>query len=240
MIGQFRATRHRWNGCESDAKPGCAAIAAVRADIPTSVAHMAQGRWLGRQHRRACKIRRVRTVSTAAREVVPVEFAEFEPMVRARAAAWRRVAYAVCGDWAAADDALQVALLRLVKHWRRLRPDTVLAYARTAVVNAAVDELRRPHRRFETGSDEAVLETVSTDPEAGDGDDRPEVRSALSALPPAQRSVLALRYFDGCSVEETAAALKISPATVSSQTSRALAALRRALGPVSDEKEARS
>jgi RNA polymerase sigma factor (sigma-70 family) len=161
--------------------------------------------------------------------VGPVEPADFEPTVRAHAPAWRRVAFAICGDWAAADDALQVALLRTSRHWHRLRAEVVVAYARRAVVNAALDELRRPHRRHEIAVEQQDLDVRAAEPP--DPAERGDVRRALLALPAAQRAVLALRYFDGCSVEETATALRVAPATVSSQSSRALAALRRTLAP---------
>ena len=53
--------------------------------------------------------------------------------------------------------------------------------------------------------------------------------AALRNLPLGQRKVVVLRHYLGLSVEETAADLGISTGTVKSQTSDALAALRRAL-----------
>jgi RNA polymerase sigma factor (sigma-70 family) len=53
--------------------------------------------------------------------------------------------------------------------------------------------------------------------------------AALRSLPLGQRQVVILRHYLGLSVEETADDLGISPGTVKSQTSDALAALRRAL-----------
>jgi DNA-directed RNA polymerase specialized sigma24 family protein len=55
------------------------------------------------------------------------------------------------------------------------------------------------------------------------------VRAALAALPPRQRAVIVLRFYSDLSVDQTADALNCSAGTVKSQTSRALAALRRAL-----------
>jgi RNA polymerase sigma factor (sigma-70 family) len=46
------------------------------------------------------------------------------------------------------------------------------------------------------------------------------------ALPPEQRAVVVLRYFDDCSEADIAAALKCSTGTVKSRASRALASLR--------------
>ena len=61
--------------------------------------------------------------------------------------------------------------------------------------------------------------------------ERDELLRAAGDLPPGQRAVLVLRYFDDLSVEETAAALGCSTGTVKSQTSRALSSLRAALTP---------
>ena len=54
--------------------------------------------------------------------------------------------------------------------------------------------------------------------------------AAIRSLPLGQRKVVVLRHYLGLSVEETAGDLGVSVGTVKSQTSDALAALRRALG----------
>jgi RNA polymerase sigma factor (sigma-70 family) len=51
--------------------------------------------------------------------------------------------------------------------------------------------------------------------------------SLVLALPAQQRAAVALRFYEGLSVAETAAALGCSTGTVKSNTSRGLAALRR-------------
>ncbi len=49
----------------------------------------------------------------------------------------------------------------------------------------------------------------------------------VTALPPAQRSAVVLRYYEGLSVNEVSRTLGCSPATVKSNASRGLASLRR-------------
>jgi RNA polymerase sigma factor (sigma-70 family) len=56
---------------------------------------------------------------------------------------------------------------------------------------------------------------------------RAALMSALADLPLRQRACVVLRYFDDLSIADTAAVLGCSEGTVKSQTSRALASLRR-------------
>lgn len=73
------------------------------------------------------------------------EFADFVIAAQHRL---RRVAFLVCGDWHRAEDIVQTALTQVYARWERIRPDEGPAgYARRAVVNAAIDERRRPWRR---------------------------------------------------------------------------------------------
>jgi RNA polymerase sigma-70 factor (sigma-E family) len=151
----------------------------------------------------------------------------FREFVAARMASLRSLAYVTCGDWHAAEDAVANTLARLYPRWGRLeRPDL---YAQTMVFRAAIDETRRPWWRRERPAGDVLPDVAQPDP-AESTDERLRVRAALMAVPPRQRAVLFLRYFQGLSVDETAEVLGCRAGTVKSQTQHGLAKLRSVLG----------
>jgi RNA polymerase sigma-70 factor (sigma-E family) len=153
--------------------------------------------------------------------------AEFREFVAARMDALRGLAYLTCGDWQLAEDAVLAALARLYVKWGRLdNPD---AYARTAVVRAAIDETRRPWWRREQSRSHAMPDLAADDLVTA-VDDRLRLRQALLRVPVKHRAVLVLRFLEGLSVPQTAAALRCPEGTVKAYTSRGLDALRRILG----------
>jgi RNA polymerase sigma-70 factor (sigma-E family) len=152
----------------------------------------------------------------------------FTEFVQVASAGLHRSAYLVCGDWHRANDAVQEGLYRLYLAWPRVdRARSIHAYARRVVINAALDNKRRPWRRREqswaTPPDRAVPD-IST-PHA----ERAEMLALLDRLPPRQRACLVLRYYDALTVEETAEVLGCTPGTVKSQSSKALNHLREHL-----------
>jgi RNA polymerase sigma-70 factor (sigma-E family) len=158
-----------------------------------------------------------------------VGFGEF---AQARFQQLRTLAYVTCGDWQIAEDAVSGALSRLYLRWEKVAsPD---AYARTAVIRAAVDQKRRPWRRERTVGD--AFPDVAVPDQSGDVDERLRMRAALRQVPPRQRATLVLRFLEGLSVEETAEVLECSPGTVKSQTKRGLDTLRTVLAAEITEK----
>lgn len=87
--------------------------------------------------------------------------------------------------------------------------------------------IRRPWRRERTSLD--VLGDADLVAKSAGAQDTEELWTALRALAPGQRRVVVLLHYWGLSVDETAADLGISPGTVKSQTSDALARLRASL-----------
>ena len=151
--------------------------------------------------------------------------AEFVAFVAAAQARLLRVAYLTCGDSHRAQDVVQTALVNVYVHWSRVDRDLgPWAYARRAVVNAALDEGRRPWRR-ETATD-LLPDRPAEVAEAFDV----ELLGALRSLPKRQRAVVVLRYVEDVDVDTVAAMLGISPGTVKSQAARGLDNLRSQLG----------
>ena len=159
--------------------------------------------------------------------------ADFAAFVAGRRTHLRRIAFALCGDWHRADDLVQTALARLYVAWPRVHSSPE-AYARRVIVNANIDEARRPWRR-EHSTDVPLDVPVAPDTSA---DDRSELVVALQQLPAMQRRVVVLRHWLDLSVEETSRELGISAGTVKSHTSRGLARLQELL--MSDEQHVRS
>ncbi|WP_432903031.1 SigE family RNA polymerase sigma factor [Micromonospora matsumotoense] len=153
---------------------------------------------------------------------------EFRDFVAARSSALLRTAYLLAGDWATAEDLLQTALTKTYLAWRRLGGiEAVEPYARRVLVNTSTSWWRR--RWHGERPTEVLPERAGVD-EIAQQLDRDALWRHLRALPARQRAVLVLRYYEDLSEAQTAALLEISPGTVKSQTSRALATLRRRLG----------
>jgi len=152
---------------------------------------------------------------------------DFESWLVAREPALQRLALLLTGDEHAAQDLVQVSLAKLYLAWDRLDDrDHIDAYARKILVNEHRTAWRRPWRRREVVTDSPpdragpVVEYDGT---------RDAVWSFVASLPPRQRAVIVLRYYEQLTEAEIAEVLGVSPGTVKSQASRAIAALRTRL-----------
>ncbi len=131
------------------------------------------------------------------------------------------------GDVHLAEDLVQETLSRMYVTWGRARRiDNPAAYAQTVLVRTFLT-----HRRRRSASERPLAEL----PECASADhDDPALRMtlmrALSQLAPKDRAVVVLRYWEDRSIEETAAALRVSPAAVRTRCVRALGRLREQLG----------
>jgi RNA polymerase sigma-70 factor (sigma-E family) len=148
-------------------------------------------------------------------------FADFVLLSRTRLL---RTAWLLTGDWHAAEDLVQTALIKCYPHWPRIAADQPEAYVRKAVFSVYASWWRRRWR--------GEISTASLPEHSGDYDgyaaanERAILVAALGQLPPRQRATLVLRYFEDLSEVDTAAALGCSVGTVKSQTAKALSQLR--------------
>lgn len=146
----------------------------------------------------------------------------FEEFVRARSRALLRTAFLLTGDKGHAEDLLQTVLIKVSRRWSSIDGPPE-GYVRAALVNTALT--RRSRRRFAETSLALVAERAAPD-EWTTVDLRDLLVRSLFKLPPRQRAVLVLRYFEDLSEHETATALGCSVGTVKSQASRGLVRLR--------------
>ena len=158
-----------------------------------------------------------------ARQVSDEAFTEF---VHGAWPGLYRTAYLLLGDPGLAEDLVQSALAKTYAAWPSVRDVRAApGFARTTLLNTASSWFRKRSWRNERPT-EALPDVV----EERDPSDRPAVMDALAALPPRQRAVIVLRYYEDLSVAQAASALDISEGTVKSQTSDARARLRTLLG----------
>jgi RNA polymerase sigma-70 factor (sigma-E family) len=149
---------------------------------------------------------------------------EFRAFMRARWSAMVRLAYTLTGDQGHAEDITQAAFAKAYASWRRVSqagdPD---AYVRTIVIHENSKRFRR-----QRVSEDLRADVPEQALDAGDGlAERMALRDALNLLGPRQRAVIVLRFWLDMSETATARALDCSVGTVKSQTSRALATLRK-------------
>ncbi len=162
------------------------------------------------------------------------EFDDFYVALRPRLV---RTAYAVAGDLGVAEDAVQTAFAKAFRSWRRIsRLASPEAYVRKMAVNEVLTTRRRAHARREV-----VRAELPDSPAVGQGVPvHDEMWQAVLSLPPRQRAVLVLRYYEDLSEQQIADVLGCRPGTVKSQASAALATLRARLDQPAAAGEGRS
>jgi RNA polymerase sigma-70 factor (ECF subfamily) len=161
----------------------------------------------------------------------------FETLVRTH----QRLVYAICrrmtGSHQAADDLAQDTFVKAYFALSRFQEGlSFVAWLRTIAVRNSLNYLRL--RKKEVSLDALGSNPPKADPvPARDRADEPadavvrrqaerKFREAVAALPPEQRSVFVLRFYENQGYGEIARALDISPGTVMSRLSRARRKIR--------------
>jgi RNA polymerase sigma-70 factor (sigma-E family) len=155
------------------------------------------------------------------------ERSSYSAYVDARWASLYRFAHLVTTDPHEAEDVLQATLVKVYVKWEQVSAAaSVDAYVRRMLVNELLGERRLRARR---GTKQHLLPAPDTVP-ADDPSDRLALWDHLAGLPPRQRAVLVLRYYEDLTEEQIAEVLGCSRGTVKSQAHDALRTLRARLG----------
>ena len=144
----------------------------------------------------------------------------FDEFATTRRPALLRTAYLLTGHAEDAEDLVQTTLIRVVPKWGKIQ-DNPEPYVRKVLAREATNRWRT--RRWRETSVEHLPDREAAEPSLTWNI---TVRDALLRLPPRQRAVIVLRFYDDLTEPETAATLGIAIGTVKSQTSDALARLR--------------
>lgn len=145
---------------------------------------------------------------------------EFEEFVLAAWPRLRRAAYLLSHDAHEAEDLVQQALTRSYARWPHVRREGAYSYVHRTLVNTYIDTTRR--RRpvpVDAVPDAVVLADDSLE-------ERSSLVDLLAPLSPRERAIVVWRYYLDTPEREVADRLGISPGTVRSTASRALARLR--------------
>jgi RNA polymerase sigma-70 factor (ECF subfamily) len=145
------------------------------------------------------------------------------------------VAYAQVHDAHRAGDAVQEAFLRAWQELPRLQEAAKFGgWLLQIVRNAAIDARRRIRPSAAEFPD---LAAKDGDPIAEmEAEDRAaKVKEALAALDETTRTAVVMRYYEGLSAKEIAAALDMTPAAVDMRLSRARGQLREILAPLAGD-----
>ncbi|MEV5160067.1 SigE family RNA polymerase sigma factor [Streptomyces sp. NPDC053728] len=141
---------------------------------------------------------------------------------------YRSACLLTSGDTHLAEDLVQETLGRMYVVWgrRTARVGDPAAYAQTVLVRCYLAHQRR-RSSGERPSGQLPQEVGESAPDASL---RVTLLDALRGLPPKDRAVIVLRYWEDRSVTETADTLHVSSAAVRTRSTRALARLREQLG----------
>ena len=142
-----------------------------------------------------------------------------------------RLAFLLTGDRAQAEDLVHDAFVRCVGRFGHLRAHEAFdAYLRRTIVNLHTSRLRRVRVERAFIAKEAARVERAAAGTMPDVATREDLWQRLRTLPPRQRAVLVLRYYEDLSERETADAMRCSVAAVKSLTARATTALREGMG----------
>ncbi|BCY10114.1 SigE family RNA polymerase sigma factor [Actinoplanes sp. L3-i22] len=157
----------------------------------------------------------------------------FEEFVSSRLGNLVRYATVVTWDPHLAEDITQNVLVRAQARWARIsRMDAPELYLKRMVVNEFLSWRRRRSAQSIPVTAETLDGFLPAAPDRNaEHDDRDAMLRLIAALPPRQRAVIALRFYEDLGVEQIAEMLGCRAVTVRTHLMRALANLQSALPP---------
>jgi RNA polymerase sigma factor (TIGR02999 family) len=168
-------------------------------------------------------------------ELLPEVYEELRKLARVRLARERDSNQTLQPTALVHEAYLRISGTRGEQRWDRR--GHFFAAAAQAMRRILVERARHYQRsKHGSGAERMGLDTdvIREDPALTDLVAVDEALTQLEAIDARKAQVVTLRYFAGLSIEETADALDLSPATVKNEWTFARAWLYRALGPLSD------
>jgi RNA polymerase sigma-70 factor (sigma-E family) len=155
----------------------------------------------------------------------------FEEFVSARLTTLVRYATVVTWDPHLAEDITQNVLVRAQARWSRIgRLDAPELYVKRMVVNEFLSWRRRRAAQSIPLAAESMAGVLPPMPDqTAQRDDRDAMLRLIATLPPRQRAVIALRFYEDLTVDEIAEILGCRTVTVRTHLSRARATLHQNL-----------
>lgn len=152
---------------------------------------------------------------------------QFTAYVRIKGPTLLRTARSLTPNPSDAEDLLQTALTKTYLAWGRIDDHRAVdGYVRRTLVNTRTSQWRK-RKVDEFSTDEVPEPTGTTGPDLTEQQaQRDALLRAVGRLPPRQRAMVVLRYYEDMSEVQTAEALGVSVGTVKSAVSRALGKLR--------------
>jgi RNA polymerase sigma-70 factor (ECF subfamily) len=169
----------------------------------------------------------------------PDQGTDFEAFVLETSAVFSRVAQAEAGgDLHSAEDAVQVAYMRMFTSWEKIvaRPGNRAAYGRTAVKHAVIDQFRRnqrvtpaplqelPEQESRIGIPDAAYETI-----------KEGIDELVAKLPDRQRQVITLCVLQDISPEDAGKRLRLKEESVKSYIRMAVKNLKKYVNETGEE-----
>ena len=141
---------------------------------------------------------------------------EFTGFVRAHSGSLFRTAFLMTGDYQRAEDLLQTTLVRVYQRWPRVAAmERPLGYARRVLMSQSASWWRR---RSSHESPLLLRDEPAWTGRVEEVAEHERVWQAVLSLPPRQRAVTVLRYYEDLSEAEIAETLDMAPGTVKSHS----------------------